>query len=227
MKRFTTFGAVVSLAILLTPAVHAQSNQLLQGTQLRLALLNGLSTSVAHDGDPFTAVVVEPVLLGGELVLPAGARVHGLVHNVIKPKRFSVFRGQAAMSLQFKTLEVEGREIPAPMTILGIYNASGEGSRTRQDLQTTEGVVVEAKRDIKSDVLAAGIGTGGGTLVGAVFSHVVRGLAIGMIGSTAYIIEKRGKDVELPAQSGFAVRLDSTVALPSSAARSGAYTRER
>ncbi len=226
MRRSITFGAVVLLALLFTPAVYAQTNQLLQGTQLRLVLLNGLSTSVARNGDPFTAVVAEPVLMGTDLVLPAGAKVHGVIGNVVRPKRFSVFRGGAAMNLQFKTIEVDGREFPAPMSILGIY-ASGGDSKARKDLRTEEGALVEAKRDVKADVLDASIGTGGGSLVGAIFSHVVRGLAIGMIGSTAYIIEKKGKDVELPAQSGFVVRLDKTVSLPSVTARTGAYVRER
>lgn len=227
MKRFSAFGAVVLLALLFTPAVYAQSNQLMQGTQLRLVLLNGLSTSVARDGDPFTAVVAEPVLIGTDLVVPAGAKVHGVIGNVVRPKRFSIFRGGSAMNLQFKTIEVDGREFPAPMSILGIFSSSGEGTHARKDLRTQEGAFVEAKRDIKADILAASIGTGGGSLVGAVFSHVVRGLAIGMIGSTAYIIEKKGKDVELPAQTGFLVRLDKTVSLPSAMARSGGYTRER
>jgi hypothetical protein len=226
MKRLIGIGAVVSLALLLAPAVNAQNGELLQGTQLRLVLLNGLSTSVARAGDPFTAVVAEPVVMGTDLVLPAGAKVHGVVGSIERPKRFSIFRGQAAMNLQFKTLEIEGREFPAPMSILGIYS-DGENAKARKDLHTTEGAVIQERRDVKADVLAASIGTGGGSLVGAIFSHVVRGLAIGMIGSTAYIIEKKGKEVELPAQTGFKVRLDKSVSLPSAVGRSGAYTRER
>ena len=35
--------------------------------------------SVAHDGDPFTATVAEPVFSGNQLILPAGTKVHGTV----------------------------------------------------------------------------------------------------------------------------------------------------
>jgi len=227
MKRFITLGAVVALALLLVPAVHAQnsqSNQLMQGTQVRLILLNGLSTSVARDGDPFTAVVAEPVFLGGQLILPAGAKVHGVVGSIVHARHFAIFRGQAAMNLQFRSLEIEGREIPAQMSILQLFNGSVDGGRTRKDLKTEEGVVVEAKRDVKGYVTDVAIGTSGGTVVGAIFSHVMRGFAFGLIGGTAYVIQKKGKEVELPAQTGILVRLDNSVALPSGTARVGAYS---
>ena len=85
MKRLVNFCAVVSLALFLIPAVHAQSGQVIPGTQVRLTLVNGLSTTVAREGDPFTATVAEPVFVGNELVLPAGAIVHGTVSSVERP----------------------------------------------------------------------------------------------------------------------------------------------
>ncbi len=223
MKGVVCFGVVVCL--LLTAALPAQSqysqyNQLLQGTQLRLILLNGLSTSVARDGDPFTAVVAEPVYMGGQLILPAGARVHGHVGSVIRPKRFSMFRGQAAMNLSFQSIEVDSRLLPAQMSILAIQDASTQSSsgKKRKDVKVEEGQVVEAKQDIKSEIATVGIGTAGGTAVGAVFSHVVRGLTIGLVGSTAYIMVKKGKEVELPAQTALLVRLDTNVSVPTASA---------
>lgn len=224
MRRIVCFGAVACLLLLATPAAHSQSNQLLQGTQLRLVLLNGLSTSVARSGDPFLATVAEPVYIGGQLLLPAGARVHGVVGNIITPKHFALFRGQAAMNLRFESIEVEGREIPAQMSILAIQQSTAEGNRKRKDLRTIEGAVVETKPDIKGDVALVGLSSGGGTVVGTVFSHVVRGLALGLVGGTAYVMARKGKDVELPAQTGFLVRLDNTVAVPAIARRSGPYS---
>jgi hypothetical protein len=215
MKRSSLFGVVAVLAVILTPRVQAQSNQLVQGTQMKLTLLNGLSTSVARSGDPFTAEVSDPVFLGGQVLLPAGSKVHGTVGDIVHPRHFALFRGQAAMNLKFTTLEIDGREIPAEMSILGIFRDTGEGtSKTRKDLKTEEGAVIHEKPDIKGTVTALAIGTGGGTAVGAIFSQVVRGFAIGLAGSALYVIQKKGKDVELPAQTGMLVRLDSPVNLP-------------
>ncbi|MGB0034328.1 MAG: hypothetical protein WBP79_02510 [Candidatus Acidiferrales bacterium] len=223
MKRLFSICAVVSMLFLLTPAIHAQSYQLMQGTQVRLSLLNGLTTSVARDGDPFTAIVAEPVFIGNQMVLPAGARVHGQVTSVTRPKFFSMFRGGASMNIVFKSIEVESRIFPAQMSILALYSGGGDSGKQRSDLKTVEGVVIQEKRDIKGDVVDVAIGTGGGSLVGVIFSHVVRGTVFGLVGSSAYIMAKKGKEVQLPAQSGMLIRMDSTVSLPTSLMHNAAY----
>ncbi|HEV2297161.1 MAG TPA: hypothetical protein VGR72_01430 [Candidatus Acidoferrales bacterium] len=222
MKRSILSAVAASLALFLAPTVHSQTAQLMQGTQVRLVLLNGLSTSVARTGDPFVAVVAEPVYLGNQLILPAGVKVHGTVTNIQRPKRFSMFRGGALMYLNFNSIEVESRILPARMSLISIFKSSSDGGKVRKDLREVEGVAVEQKHDIKRDILDVGIGTGGGSLVGAVFSHVARGFGIGIIGGAAYVMAKKGKDVELPAQTGMLVRLDNTVWVPLS--RTGGYT---
>jgi len=225
MKGVVSIGVAVCLILTAAVPAQSQSNQLVQGTQIHLVLLNGLSTSVARDGDPFTAVVSEPVYIGGQLVLPAGARVVGQVGTVVKPKRFSMFRGQAAMNLTFRSIELDHREIPVQMSILNIQGASAQSNGgKRKDVKLEEGQVVQAKRDIKGDIVLVTLGTGGGTVVGAIFSHVVRGLAFGLIGSTTYVMARKGKGVELPAQTALLVRLDSNITLPTVSARVSPYT---
>jgi hypothetical protein len=83
--------------------------------------------------------------------------------------------------------------------------------------------VVEEKRDLKSDIITGGLGTGAGALAGLIFSNVARGTVIGLVGTSVYIVAKKGKDVELPAQTGMVVRTDSTVTLPSSLLHNAAY----
>jgi hypothetical protein len=225
MKRFFGLCAVVSLAFFLTPAVHAQSGQIIQGSQVRLTLVNGLSSSVARDGDPFTATVAEPVFVGNELVLPAGAIVHGTVSSVERPKLFAMFRGGASMNVNFTSIEVASRIFPARMSILSIYSGTIDTRKQRKDVKTVEGVVVEQNnRDIKSDVEDVALGTAGGSVVGLVFSRVVRGTLIGLVGGSAYVVAKKGKDVELPAQTGILVRMDSPLALPAGLLHTASYT---
>lgn len=225
MKRFIAICAAMLLASLLLPvsAVHAQSNQIIPGTQIHLTLLNGLSTSVAHNGDPFTAIVAEPVFSGTQLILPAGAKVHGTVTDVTRPKLFSMFRGGASMNLSFTSIEVESRIFPARMSILSLYSGQADDVKRRKDVKTVEGEVVEEKHNVKGDVEDVAVGTAGGSTVGLIFSHVVRGTVIGLVGSGAYIAAKKGKDVELPAQSGILVRMDSTVSLPESLLHNASY----
>jgi len=224
MKRLIILCAVVSIALWLAPAVIAQSNQIQPGTQVRLTLLTGLSTNVAHDGDPFTAIVAEPVFFGNQLVLPAGAKVHGTVTSINRPKFFSMFRGGASMNLVFNSIEVESRIFPAQMSILSVYSGGTENGKKRNDVKTVEGVVIQEKRDVVRDITDVGIGGAGGTVVGAIFSNVVRGTVLGFVGGGVYIVAKKGKDVELPAQTGMLVRMDSSVALPGSLLHNTAYT---
>jgi hypothetical protein len=224
MKRFISVCALLSALVWLTPAVRAQSNSVQPGTQLRLTLVDGLTTSVAHDGDPFTAIVAEPVFSGNQLLLPAGAKIHGTVTSVTRPKWFAMVRGGASMNLVFNSIEVQSRIFPVQMSILSLYSGKTDDTKRRKDLKTTEGVVVEEKRDIKNDVMTAGLGTGGGALVGVLFSNVARGTVIGLVGTSAYIMTKKGKDVELPAQTGMLVRMDSSVTLPASLLHNASYS---
>ena len=196
-------------------SVFAEPRQLLQGTQIHLQLLTDISTGAARDGDPFMAIVTEPVAIGDQLILPAGTRVNGIVSTVNKARRFSLFRGEAYLNLSFRSIEVDSRLIPVQMSLLAIEKPwkEGEGSK-RKDVKITEGQVVEQKHDIKGDLVAGTVGTGGGTLVGAVFSHAARGFGIGLAGSAVYVVARRGKEVDLPAKTGLLVRMDSTITVP-------------
>jgi hypothetical protein len=224
MKRGSISAAVALAVLLFTPAVHAQSADIMAGTEVRLTLLNGLSTRVAHDGDPFTAIVAEPVFAGNRLLLPAGAKVHGTIRSVEQPKWFSMFRGGAAMNINFNSVEIESRVFPVRMSILSIYDGAPEGGKRRKDVRTVEGVVIEQKQDIKRDIEDVAIGTSGGSVAGLVFSRVVRGTIIGLVGGSAYIAVRKGKEVELPAQTGMIVRLDSTLSVPGALVHNAAET---
>ena len=81
--------------------------------------------------------------------------------------------------------------------------------------------MLEAKHDVKGDVIGGAIGVGGGSLVGVMFSNVTRGFGFGLIGAGVYIVERKGKEVDLPAQTTMRVRMDNTVTLPRFRADSG------
>ena len=58
-------------------------------------------------------------------------------------------------------------------------------------------------------------------------AHLIRGeerTVIGIVGTSAYIAVKKGKDLDLPAQTGMLVRMDSAVALPANLLHNAAYT---
>jgi hypothetical protein len=110
------------------------------------------------------------------------------------------------------------------MSILSIYSGGGEATKPRKDLKTVEGENVEQTKDIKGAILAVSIGTAGGSTVGLLFSHVLRGTLYGLIGSTVYVVAKKGKEVDLPAQTGMTVRMDTSLELPAALMRNAALT---
>jgi hypothetical protein len=225
MKIAMTVLLAAALICTTAPSSSAAPRQVIKGTQVHLTLLSGISSAVARDGDPFVAVVAEPVYLGTQLLLPAGTRVNGVIGTVEKARHFSMFRGQAYMNLTFRSIEVDSRLIPVQMSLITIEQPRGqaEGKR-RKDVKIEEGQVVQEKHDIKGDIVGATIGTGGGTLIGAVFSHVVRGFGLGLAGSAAYIVARKGKDLDLPAQTGMLVRMDNTITVPVTSASNASLT---
>jgi hypothetical protein len=229
MKAVRVFLVAVLAVSLAAPAVFAEPRQLLQGTQIRLQLLTDISTSAAKDGDPIMAIVTEPVAIGDQVLLPAGTRIRGVVTTINKARRFSLFRGEAYLNLSFRSIEIDSRLIPVQMSLLAIQKptTSDGDSRQRKDVKITEGQVVEQKHDIKGDVVAGTIGSGGGTLIGAIFSHAARGFGLGLAGSAVYVVARKGKEVDLPAKTGMLVRMDSTITIPGTTATGASYTSGR
>ncbi len=225
MKLFRILVVAALAVSLVVPAALAEPRQLLQGTQIHLQLLTDISSGAAKDGDPFLAIVTEPVAIADQMILPAGTRFNGVITTINKARRFSLFRGEAYLNLSFRSVEVDSRLIPVQMSLLMIEKPSKEGDgRRRKDVKITEGQVVQEKHDIKGDVIAGTIGTGGGTLVGTVFSHALRGFGIGLAGSAIYVVARKGKEVDMPAKTGMLVRMDSTITVPGTTAANAGYT---
>jgi hypothetical protein len=212
---------VVSLVLAFTllcstaPPTYAEPRQIVAGTEIHLTLLSRINSATAKQGDPFLAVLAQPVQLDSRILLPAGTRVHGIIGTIQPAKNFSAFRGQAYLNMTFKSIEIDSRLIPVQMSILliGTPRVDGESKR-RRDMKITEGEVLQEKHDFKGDAIGMAVGGGGGSLVGLIFSNVARGFGIGMAGGAIYVAARKGKEVNLPEQTGILARLDSTVSVP-------------
>jgi hypothetical protein len=216
MKVFLSVVLIVALVCTLTPPIYAAPpNQVMQGTQIRLTLLNGVSTAVAREGDPIVAVIGQPVFLGNQLLIPAGTRVNGVIGTIQKARNFSLFKGQAYMNISFKTMEIDSRLIPVQMSIIGLTQPMvGDETKKRKDIKITEGEALQEKHDYKGDAIGMAIGGGGGSMVGLIFSNALRGFGIGMAAGAIYVVARKGKELEMPAQTGMLVRLDNPVTVP-------------
>jgi hypothetical protein len=147
MKIALTFLLAAALVCAVAPSSFADPNhQVMQGTQVYLTLLSRINTAVAKDGDPFVAVLAEPVVLGNQMLLPTGTRVNGIIGTVERARRFSLFRGQAYMNLTFRSIEVDSRLIPVQMSIIAIEQPHGQADgKRRKDVRIEEGQVFTGK----------------------------------------------------------------------------------
>ena len=217
MKAALSVILVFALAVsaVLPPPTYAEPRQVIQGTEVHLTLLTPISSSVSREGDPFIAVLAQPVSFDSRILLPAGTRIHGVVGIIQKAKNFSLFRGQAYMNLAFKTIELDSRLIPVQMSIVAIGHPRIDSySTARRDVKIIEGEVVQERHDYKGDAYGMAIGGGGGTLMGVLFSNVARGIGIGFAAGAVYVVARKGKEVELPAQTGLLARLDGALTVP-------------
>lgn len=216
MKVAVSLTLAMALVCTAVPSTYAEpSRQVLQGTEIHLTLLTPISSSHSREGDPFVAVLERPVVFDSRIILPSGTRVNGVVGTIQQAKMFSVFRGQAYMTLEFKNIEMDSRLIPVHMSILAIGQPRVDSySKERKDMKIAEGEVLQEKHDYKGDAIGMAAGGGAGSVVGAIFSNVGRGLGIGFAAGAIYVVARKGKEVDLPANSGVLARMDNTVNVP-------------
>jgi hypothetical protein len=160
------------------------------GTTLEVEISEGLSSKSSMVGDPVTARVTVPVLLGGEVAIPAGSTLSGTVEEANAADRFG---GVASLGLRFDTLELAGgRTVPLAATV-----------RT------------EVRGEKKKDAATIGGATVGGAILGRVLKDDDRaegtkqGAIAGAVVGTAIAAATKGQEVEMPAGTLIRVQLES------------------
>jgi len=73
---------LISIAMLIAAIAPATAEVLQAGVSLEARLSTATGSRISHPGDPVKATVIAPVFAGGELVIPQGAVVSGVVEKV-------------------------------------------------------------------------------------------------------------------------------------------------
>ena len=187
-------------------AGHA--NELPSGTEIDASLQTALSTKTSQVGDRFTAVVSQPVRdIDDRIVIPTGAHINGQVTESEEGKTLPTLRGRGKLNLRFSSITMpNGSQIPISATLLSVNQSGGNGS------VNSEG---EVESGTKGTTAAKGVGVGAGigTIAGLIFGGPLKGLAIGAIAGGGYVLATKGKDVELPENTGVRIRLDQSVSM--------------
>jgi hypothetical protein len=101
-------------------SVPASAVEIPAGTELHLRLQSKVATSTSKVKDPVEAIVIAPVVVGGEFLIPAGTTVHGTVEAVkasTKPDE------RATLGLKFSTLDINGQKVNMAAKVTSVENA--------------------------------------------------------------------------------------------------------
>ncbi len=162
------------------------------GSTMNLSLNQTLSTQTNQVGDGFTATVQQAVFgENGEVVIPAGATVHGRVTAVSKSNHV----GEAAViSLAFESVAFGGRTYPLQATV--------EEAHPQRVTHNTVGRTAGR----------AAAGAAAGAILGKIMGgSSVKGAIIGAAAGTAVALGTADVDAVLPQGSQVVIRTDAPV----------------
>src|SRR6266404_4672688 len=155
------------------------------GKVLTVRLSDEVGSKISQPGQSFGGSLAKPVEVNGEVAIPAGARVEGVV---VDAKPLGRFAGGALLQLKLNSITVEGRQLPIE-TATFTQTLKGKGKRT--------GAMVGGGAGLGA--LIGGLAGGGkGAAIGAAAGAGAGGAGTAFTGN---------KEIVLPAESAVAFTL--------------------
>lgn len=193
-KQDQVGGIQDAVAARTEPVTQARYETLVipDGTSVVALLDTRLSTKTNHSGDPFGATTTEAIIVSGKTVVPAGARIHGVLEGVEASGRV---KGRARMTLVYHGIvDSEGKPHAISARPLTLQAASA----TRGDVEkiAAGGVLGGLIGGISGGGKGAAIGAGAGAGVG-----------------TALMLATKGAEVELEAGQRLEIRMTSPTSI--------------
>src|SRR5580658_6702416 len=199
----------VLLSFLVLPAFSAVAAEIPQGAHVMLRMENSLSTRTAQDGDYVYLRTAVPIAVAGEIAVPAGSYVQGVVTEA---KRSGRVKGRAQLAIRLETLTLGSGKVYkfAP------HVSSVDSGETGQKVVGSENTVEQAPgrgQDIERIAILAGSGAGIGGIADRSWKGAGIGAGVGSAVGLATVMLTRGKEVELRQGSTLDVVFDRPVSL--------------
>ncbi len=176
-------------------AISSKPNELPEGTLLRAALDETLSTGKSRAGDHFSARLTRNVERNGVVLIPAGSVVRGRITEV---RAGHGFRSSAMIRLLPDTVTLpDGIPYPLEAQIIDLAPSDNEASAADAHVGS-EGQIV-GNQHAKAKAAAVGLSTGGAAAAGALFGGVgaIVGAGIGA-GASLIVLSKQDHEEVLP-----------------------------
>jgi hypothetical protein len=180
-----------------------------QGTHVLLRMMNSINTRTAAEGDRVYLRTESPITNSGQIVVPTGTYVQGIV---TRAKRSGKVSGRAELQIKLETLTLASGKAFAISPKLSSVDGEGTGQKVEKD----EGVIKQAP-DHGADARRIAILAGEGGAIGGIAERSWTGAGIGAGAGSAVGIATtlltRGKEVELRQGSTLDVVFDRAISI--------------
>ena len=156
------------------------------GQELDVRLQQALSSETATAEQRFEAVTAVDMTQDGNVVIPAGSVVRGVVTSVKRPGRVDRV---GSLTLSFDQINVRGRSYPIRGMATQVFESGG----------------------IREEAGTAGVGAGAGAVLGGLIGGVKGAVLGAVIGAGGAVAATEGKDINLPAGTIVRIRFDQPV----------------
>lgn len=163
-----------------------------QGAHVALSMVNSVSTRTAREGDYVYMKTATPIAAGGQVVVPVGSYVQGVVTSA---KRSGRVKGRAELSIRIEKLT-----LPSGKVVRITPHLSSVDSNDTDQKTNSEGTIQQGGNKTADAARIAALG-GGGAAIGGIADRSWKGAGIGAgIGSgagLATVLLTRGREVTL------------------------------
>jgi len=200
---------VILLSVLLPLASVVPAAEIPQGAHVLLRMENSVNTRTAKEGDFVYLRTAVPIASAGEIAVPAGSYVQGVVSQ---SKQSGRVKGRAQLAIRLETLTLASGKVYkfAP------HANSVDSGETGQEVVGAENAIEQAPgkgQDAERIAILAGSGAGIGGLADRGWRGAGIGAGVGSAVGLATVLLTRGKEVELRQGSTLDVVFDRPVAL--------------
>jgi hypothetical protein len=197
------------LAVLvLSASLISAASDIPQGSHVLLRLENNVTTRTAREGDYVYLRTATPIAAGGQIVVPEGSYVQGVVTRAVRSGRV---KGKAELAIRIDTLTLaSGKVIKLSPRLTSV---DSEGSEQKV-VDSNENEIKQGSSHGADAARVAEVG-GGGAAIGGLATRTWSGAGIGAgVGGAvglATVLLTRGKEVDLRRGSTMDVVFDRTV----------------
>jgi hypothetical protein len=206
MMLRTTLLSCFALAALQSAA---QAADIPPGAHMLLRMENSLSTRTAKEGDYVYLKTASPISADGQIIVPVGSYVQGVVAQT---KRSGRVTGRAELAIRLETLTFAQGKVVKFAPHLNSVDSGDSGQKVTGKENVVEQGATKGK-DAERIAILAGTGASIGGIADRSWKGAGIGAAAGGAVGLATVLLTRGKEVELRQGSTLDVVFDRPVAI--------------